>query len=409
MKTMRHRMQAAGGGRQAGQRFWSFRAAAEAGAAELLLYGPISDTTWWGDEVTPALFAEDLAALGDVRQLTVRIYSYGGDPFAALAIRSLLNDHPAEITVRIDGAAASAATLIAPARARVVMPANSALLVHHARAAGFVWMTAEELRQYADEVEAMSEAIVNVYAERTGMERDALWALMDEDRWMYAAEAVEKGFADELLAEKMAARVDGPQLLVNGVGLELARFDGLDVEAIAEEAEGEGEGEGESLTPPPPLPGVEGESEGENTANALFPFAIIGGTEIMVGETRYTVTASWFAEHFPALADEIRGQGVEAERERQLRLDAYVTPATAEIIAAARASGASPGEVCEQIVQAGLKNQAGLQFLQQRAADAHVSGANGVAASVAPDGNAADAEYQSVLAAAKRNCETGRV
>jgi len=228
-------MRAIGGKREAGQRFWSFRAAADEGAAELLLYGPISDTTWWGDEVTPKLFAEDLAAQGHVKKLSVRIFSYGGDPFAALAIRDLLNDHPAELTVRIDGAAASAATLIAPKRAKVVMPSNSAMLIHHPRAVGFISMSSEDMRAYAEHLDAMSEQFVNGYADRSGMAPEEINALMSEDRWMYAPEAVEKGFADELLTERMVASVDGEQLKIGGVGLELAKFDGLDVAEIATE------------------------------------------------------------------------------------------------------------------------------------------------------------------------------
>ena len=77
----------------ADKRFWSFRNSTETGGdAELVLYGSISSTSWWGDEVTPKQFSDDLKALGDIQALTVRINSGGGDVFAAFAIYNRLLD-----------------------------------------------------------------------------------------------------------------------------------------------------------------------------------------------------------------------------------------------------------------------------------------------------------------------------
>ena len=92
--------------------FWKFQNVA-GGRAELLLYGDISDSTWWGDEVTPKQFAEDLDKLGAVSEITVRINS-GGDVFAAQAIGNQLEQHPAAVTAKIDGLYASAATILLP-------------------------------------------------------------------------------------------------------------------------------------------------------------------------------------------------------------------------------------------------------------------------------------------------------
>lgn len=92
--------------------FWKFQNVA-GGRAELLLYGDISDSTWWGDEVTPKQFAEDLDKLGAVSEITVRINS-GGDVFAAQAIGNQLEQHPAAVTAKIDGLCASAATILLP-------------------------------------------------------------------------------------------------------------------------------------------------------------------------------------------------------------------------------------------------------------------------------------------------------
>lgn len=92
--------------------FWKFQNVA-GGRAELLLYGDISDSTWWGDEVTPKQFAEDLDKLGAVSEITVRINS-GGDVFAAQTIGNQLEQHPAAVTAKIDGLCASAATILLP-------------------------------------------------------------------------------------------------------------------------------------------------------------------------------------------------------------------------------------------------------------------------------------------------------
>ena len=94
-------------------KFWKFRNQAD-GSRELLLYGPIAEgKSWWNDEVTPKEFAEELNDLGDVSEITVRINSGGGDPFAAAAIGNLLEEHKAHTTAIIDGYCCSAATIIA--------------------------------------------------------------------------------------------------------------------------------------------------------------------------------------------------------------------------------------------------------------------------------------------------------
>ena len=99
---------------KATNKFWEFRNQANSQSAELLLYGDISQSSWWGDEVTPKQFSDDLAGLGDVSEITVRINSSGGDVFAADAIGNQLEQHPAAVTAKIDGLCASAATILLP-------------------------------------------------------------------------------------------------------------------------------------------------------------------------------------------------------------------------------------------------------------------------------------------------------
>lgn len=111
------------------KKFWQFRNQA-AGSAELLLYGDISDSSWWGDEVTPKTFADELNALGALTSLTVRINSGGGDVFAAQTIGNLLEQHTAQVTARIDGLCASAATIIACHCDKVVAANDSTYMIY---------------------------------------------------------------------------------------------------------------------------------------------------------------------------------------------------------------------------------------------------------------------------------------
>ena len=113
-------------------KFWEFRNQANSQSAELLLYGDISQSSWWGDEVTPKQFADDLAGLGDVSEITVRINSSGGDVFAADAIGNQLEQHPAAVTAKIDGLCASAATIVA-CHADKVIAANDAIYSYAAK------------------------------------------------------------------------------------------------------------------------------------------------------------------------------------------------------------------------------------------------------------------------------------
>lgn len=210
--------------RRNNRKFWQIRAAAEEGAGELLLYGEISDSTWWGDEVTPKQFREDLQALGDIKELRVYINSPGGDVFAGSAIYSILKRHAARKVVYVDGLAASAASLVAMAGDRITMPVNAMMMVHNP------WMVvigdAQLMRKAADDLDKIRESMIAVYQARTGLEQERIVELLNAETWMTAEEAVELGFADEVEeAKQVAASVAGAgRLVVNGVEVDLAKF-----------------------------------------------------------------------------------------------------------------------------------------------------------------------------------------
>lgn len=204
------------------KKFWRF--CNQAGnKVELLLYGDISQTSWWGDEVTPKQFAEELAGLGALDEITVRINSGGGDVFAAQAIGNQLEQHPAAVTAKIDGLCASAATIVACHCGKVIAANDSTYMVHPVRMGAYGYYDAEELRKYMDALAAIRESIVGLYAKKTGREKDEVAGWMDETSWWTAAQAKENGFIDELVddeAETVIENRDG-LLFVNSVNMNL--------------------------------------------------------------------------------------------------------------------------------------------------------------------------------------------
>ncbi len=204
------------------KRFWEFRAAAEGKPAELLIYGPIANESWWGDEVTPKQFKKDLDALGDVDEISVFINSEGGDVFAGQAIHSMLKRHKAKVNVYIDGLAASAASVIAMAGDVVRMPRNAMMMIHNPWTIAIGY--AADFRKIADDLDKISETIVAVYEAKTGLKQEEIKAMMDAETWMTADEAKDKGFIDEVEeAKEIAASIQGRFLNMNGQAIDLAR------------------------------------------------------------------------------------------------------------------------------------------------------------------------------------------
>lgn len=188
------------------KKFWNFKALDE-NTAELTLYGEISDISWWGDEVTPKQFKEDLDALGDIDTLNVYINSPGGDVFAGQAIYSILKRHKATINVYVDGLAASIASLIAMAGDKVIMPANAMMMVHNPWT--FAYGNANDFRKLADDMDKIRDSMVVAYESRSALTTDEIIELLDAETWLSAEDCLEYGFCDEIEETKeIAACVD---------------------------------------------------------------------------------------------------------------------------------------------------------------------------------------------------------
>ena len=161
----------------------------------LYLDGEISDETWFGDEVTPKLFKDELSA-GD-GNITLWINSPGGDVFAAAQIYNMLMDYPHEVTVKIDALAASAASVIAMAGTKVCMSPVAMLMIHNP--ATIAIGDTEEMQKAIDMLNEVKESIMNAYEIKSGLSRAKISKLMDAETWMNAKEAKKLGFADEIL------------------------------------------------------------------------------------------------------------------------------------------------------------------------------------------------------------------
>ena len=169
--------------------------------ADIILYGDI------GFDITAREFSDQLKALGEVKEIAVRINSFGGDVFEAVAIYSRLVDSGAHIIVYIDGIAASGASVIAMAGHEIHIAEAAFLMIHDA------WVmtvgNASKLRQKADKLEAISEQIAGIYQRRSGKDMAEIRALMAAETEFNAEQAVEFGFATEIFeAERLAAKYD---------------------------------------------------------------------------------------------------------------------------------------------------------------------------------------------------------
>lgn len=210
-------------------KFWNFIPAVpqENKPAELILYGEIASESWWGDEVTPRQFGEELAALGDVAEIVVRINSPGGDVFAANAIYTRLKDNAATITVKIDGWAASAATIIAAAGDKVLIARNGVMMYHDPAMNLRGYFKADELEKQIAALVVIKNSVVNALAMKTGKTEEEVSEIMKAETWYTGAEAVENGFADELMFEEKDVETevqDDCRVVVNSVAFDLSPF-----------------------------------------------------------------------------------------------------------------------------------------------------------------------------------------
>ncbi len=181
--------------------FWRFRDVEQGQDPEMELYGYISEFSWDQDEITPKMFRDDIMRVGNGGPIKIRLNSYGGDVIAASMMSTIMRDYPGEITVQIDGIAASAATVVAVAGKKVLIQDTAYFMIHDPMLVFLMAaLSLEDMTRLADSLQAVKEGIMNTYETKTGLSRTRLSKLMTDETWMDAQKALDLGFVDEILA-----------------------------------------------------------------------------------------------------------------------------------------------------------------------------------------------------------------
>lgn len=176
------------------RKFWNWKNNEDA-SRTLYLEGAIAEESWFGDEVTPKQFKSELfSGKGDI---VIWINSPGGDCIAAAQIYNMLMDYKGNVTVKVDGIAASAASVIAMAGNKVLVSPTSLMMIHNPLTVAIG--DSEEMQKAIQMLDEVKESIINAYEIKTGLNRVKLSHLMDSETWLNANKAVELGFADGIL------------------------------------------------------------------------------------------------------------------------------------------------------------------------------------------------------------------
>lgn len=390
------------------------------GSAEITMYGEVvktHPTHWWtgklleGDYIAQDDFLRDLENLSGARFLTIRMDSVGGDALVGMVIHNRLRELSGKgvrLTCIVDGAAMSAASMIMCACDIVKINPSSLVMVHRCWSSLCGSYNADDLREITAKHDAYDRAAVAAYQRRTKLSEEELLRMMSETTYLTGAEAVEKGFADELIQDaeplEIAASADGRFLLAGGRRLHLAP--GMIVPGMLPVAGTETQ-----------TPARSGEEDGGNTmaknleelrqenpvlaaqlmAEAQASVLAFGAAPIPGTPAASAVPALQTA---PAAQDSGTPDKVQAERLRLQEIDKLAGLFDAETINAAK-YGEHPCTAQEMVYQAAQKAaQQGRQFLAALEADTAASGAQDVnAADGAGGGVTSGAETPQMIAA----------
>ena len=336
--------------------FWTFRAAAGDNAApELILYGDIASETWWGDEVTPRQFTEELDALGAVPEIVVRINSGGGDVFAANAIYTRLKDNAAKITVKIDGWAASAATIVAMAGDVIEIPGNGVFMVHDPSLGLLGYFNEADLAKMTEELKVVKQSIVNAYVLKTGKDAAEVAAIMAAESWFDGKQAVDAGFCDKLMFEDAETTIENAaKIVVNSVSLDLNRYPNMPISLLNRTTARAHGGFSNKPT-------INEPKRSEENMDGIKDIKTVADLKAA----------------FPDLTKQIEEAATDAERKRIQDIEDVAIAGYETIVADAKfETPIAAGDVAKAIL-AEQKKQGG-KYIQDRDDDAHASGAGDV-------------------------------
>lgn len=185
------------------KKFWNWVKNEE--GRTLYFDGYIAQDSWFDDDITPKQFKSELTnSDGDI---VVWLNSPGGDVFAASQIYNMLKEYNGKVTVKIDGIAASAASVIAMAGSEILMSPVAMMMIHNP--ATVIFGEASDFQSGIEMLSEVKESIINAYEQKTSLPRNKISKMMDSETWFSAQKAVELGFADKVLYEDGEEVTDG--------------------------------------------------------------------------------------------------------------------------------------------------------------------------------------------------------
>ena len=351
----------------------------EGNSAEITMYGQIVErrpTDWWtgkpleGSFIVKSEFLKDLEAIEGVRKLTIRLDSLGGDAYASLLIHNRLRELKAKKTIQVDGVAMSGGSIIMCAGDTVRVNPGSLIMVHKCLAGLCGWYNEDDLDQIRQSNIASDKALASVYARKTGKDDATIIELMKNQTYLTGKEAVEQGFADELLeredAPQIAASADHTTLFVNGRALATMGCPLPDVIPVMQQKHDEPAPETE--TPP-----QSGKGEG-----------IMAKNLVELKAENPELAESIMAEARTAASAEISAAAA-AERQRLRDIDSIASIYSDELVNEAKygEKACSAQELAFRAAQETAKR--GKDALKDMEKDAEASGAKAVGAAPAPD------------------------
>jgi len=182
-----------------------FRAALQSdGTLELLIYEDIGANWWDGGGITAKTVKQQIDEAANYSKILIRINSPGGDAFEGIAIYNVVRSQKKPVEVRVDGIAASSASIVAMAGDDIIMGPNALMMIHNA----WSWCMgyASDMRKMAEALDKISGALAQTYVTKTKKDLDAVLALMDAETWMTAQECLDGGFATAIASESEEAQ-----------------------------------------------------------------------------------------------------------------------------------------------------------------------------------------------------------
>ncbi|MGG1638220.1 head maturation protease, ClpP-related [Paenibacillus sp. NRS-1760] len=364
--------------------FWNLKKTAN-NSAEIVIYSPIDDEeSWWYDSVTPASLIRELNAAGDISEITVRINSPGGSVFAGLTIYEQLKSHKAKIITRVDGVAASAASIIFMAGDVRIMGTGGMVMAHNP------WTVAvgesKDLRHTADVLDKVTASLINIYSDRTGKDEKELKKMLDKETWLTADEAVASGFADKVdRSFQVSASISDKFVVFNGQKIKISAFATVPNLPKAEDEELEYQPEGqETPAAEPENPVVTPETNEKNDENEH---------ESAEGDDDSVKDIEELQAKHPAIYQAALKAGAENERNRIKSLDELLMPGNEDLINKAKfETGATVAETAVEILKA--ENAKRKEMGNKTMADANKSNVNSLSTSAAPQDEQTDAEKE---------------